>query len=102
MNAVYLPYKHSIIMTHTNVPLQKDLEILRQEVNKPLGRFEYMLFYKNRHVATRIDSREFRFAAVSSMNGEIILECLRSNAGAFEKYIIEDNHTFIVPVTIRS
>lgn len=88
-------------MTH-NLPLQKDLEILREEVNRPTRRFEYMLFHKNQHVATRIDSREFRFAAVSSMNGEIILECLRSNAGAFEKYIIEDNHTFIVPVTIRS
>jgi hypothetical protein len=35
-------------------------------------------------------------------NGDIRLDSLRPNQGAFEPYIIEDNHAFIVPVTIRS
>jgi hypothetical protein len=88
-------------MTH-NLPLQKDLEILREEVNRPTGRFEYMLFHKNQHVATRKDNREMFFAAVICSNGDIRLDSLRANMGAFEPYIIEDNHAFIVPVTIRS
>ena len=88
-------------MTH-NLPLQKDLEILREEVNRPTGRFEYMLFHKNQHVATRKHNREMFYAAVICNDGNIILDSLRANMGAFEPYIIEDNHAFIVPVTIRS
>ena len=89
-------------MTHTT-PLQKDLEILRQEVNRPTGRYEYMLFHQNRHVATRKDNRELRFGAVfAKSDGTLILESLRANSTAFEQYILEDNHTFIVPVTIQS
>lgn len=88
-------------MTH-RLPLQKDLEILREEVNRPTGRFEYMLFHKNQHVATRKHNREMFYAAVICNNGDIILDSLRANMGAFEPYIIEDNHAFIVPVTIRS
>lgn len=88
-------------MTHL-LPLQKDLEILREEVNRPSGRFEYMLFHQNQHVATRKDNREMFFAAVICSNGDIRLDSLRANMGAFEPYIIEDNHAFIVPVTIRS
>ncbi|OPZ48914.1 MAG: hypothetical protein BWY95_00452 [Bacteroidetes bacterium ADurb.BinA104] len=88
-------------MTH-NLPLQKDLEILREEVNRPSGRFEYMLFHKNQHVATRKHNREMFFGAVICNNGDIRLDSLRPNQGAFEPYIIEDNHAFIVPVTIRS
>jgi hypothetical protein len=89
-------------MTHYNVPLQKDLEILRETVNRPTGRFEYLLFHKNQHVVTRKDNREMNFGAVICNNGEIILDSLRANMGAFEPYIIEDNHAFIIPVTVRS
>lgn len=86
------------------LPLQKDLEVLRQEVRRPSGRFEYMLFHKGRHVVTRHDNREFLFAAVFAKvtSGELILESLRRNAASFESYILEDNHTFIVPITINS
>lgn len=88
-------------MTH-NLPLQKDLEILREEVNRPSGRFDYMLFHKNVHVETRKHNREMFFGAVQVHEGQIRLDSLRPNMGAFEPYIIEDNHAFIVPVTIRS
>lgn len=88
-------------MTH-RLPLQKDLEILREEVNGPSGRFEYMLFHQNQHIQTRKHNREMFYAAVICNDGNIILDSLRANMGAFEPYIIEDNHAFIVPVTIRS
>ena len=88
-------------MTH-RLPLQKDLEILREEVNRPSGRFEYMLFHQNQHIQTRKHNREMFYAAVICNDGNIILDSLRANMGAFEPYIIEDNHAFIVPVTIRS
>lgn len=84
--------------------LQKDLEVLRQEVGRPSGRFEYMLFYKGKHVVTRIDDREFTFAAVFAKTspGELVLESLRRNAASFETHMLEDNNTFIVPITINS
>jgi hypothetical protein len=90
-------------MTH-NLPLQKDLEILREEVNRPSGRFDYMLFHQNQHIETRKHNREMTFGAVivNVETGQIRLDSLRANQGSFEPYIIEDNHAFIVPVTIRS
>lgn len=89
-------------MTH-NIPLQKDLEILRTTANRPMGRYEYMLFHKGVHISTRVDNREMKFGAVFAMkDGKLILESLRANNGAFEQYILEDNFTFIVPITIQS
>jgi hypothetical protein len=88
-------------MTH-NLPLQKDLEILREEVNRPSGRFEYMLFHKNQHIETRKHNSAMRYGAVICLAGQIRLDSLRANAGAFEPYVIEDNHSFIVPVTVIS
>jgi len=61
-------------MTH-NLPLQKDLEILREEVNRPTGRFEYMLFHKNQHVATR----KHNPISVSDHKSELLVSLRRGN-----------------------
>jgi len=85
------------------LPLQKDLEIHRQLVNRPTGKFDYLLFHKGEHIATRKDNREMTFGAVYvDRNGDIYLDSLRANKASFENYILEDNRTYILPVIIKS
>lgn len=87
-------------MVHHYLPLQKDLEIHRKQVDLPTGRYEYILYHKGEQITIRKDNRIMNYGAVYvSKNGKIILESLRTQPTGFESYILEDNRTFIIPVS---
>lgn len=87
-------------MVQHYLPLQKDLEVHRRQVDRPTGRYEYILLHKGTLVGIRKDNRILNYAAVYvDRNGQIILDSMRTHPACFESYILEDNRTFIIPVS---
>lgn len=85
----------------TQLAQQKDFTILRVQVNKPSGIYEYKLLYKGNIVSIRKDDRFFQYAAVCVTKTGPIIDSLRLSIGQFEPQQIEDNNTFIVEITVN-
>lgn len=82
--------------------LQKDITIIRTEINKKAGRFEYTLFREGKKVKSRKSDREYNFGLVEvGRDGNLYMDSMRKNASQFEKRQLEDPNAFIITVTIN-
>jgi hypothetical protein len=80
--------------------LQKSITILRKRVNRPAGKFEYQVLKDGTVVLTHTTDLDGRYAAVSvNRDGNMWLDSIKGNMGLFEPYILEDNWTYIIPIT---